>query len=213
MRRLVPASRTRRSEEVPIAALHDRRKRPPIHFENTERWRGMALSAALCGQFHRRCESRLHDHNQRQRSFLSTPIGCAHCPKRWRTGRAQHFPAAAPRSLYRGHAWRPGQCAPARVFAHRRLASRRRRKYLGPGTLHAKYANCIAALPRGSGSSRETQELVLELRNRAVATWRGVTRQASKSQRIQDRLSWVLPAERRFPLMPAFSIYKVTKNE
>src|SRR6266403_4721465 len=53
----------------------------------------MALSAALCGQLHRGCECRLHDHRQRQRSFLSTPIGCAHCPERWRTGRVQRFPA------------------------------------------------------------------------------------------------------------------------
>ena len=37
MRGLVRASRTRRCEEIPIAALHDRRKRSPIHFENTER--------------------------------------------------------------------------------------------------------------------------------------------------------------------------------
>jgi hypothetical protein len=69
---------------------------PPLHFENTERCRGMALSAALRGQFHRRCKSRLHDHHQRQRSFLSTPIRCAHCPERWRTGRAQRFSAVAP---------------------------------------------------------------------------------------------------------------------
>ncbi len=46
--------------------------------------------------FHRGCQHRLHDHHQRQRSFLSTPIGCAHCPERRRTGRAQCFPAAAP---------------------------------------------------------------------------------------------------------------------
>jgi hypothetical protein len=136
----------------------------------------MALSAALCSQFHGGCKHRVHDYNQRQGSFLSAQIKYAHCSERRRTGRAQHFPVAAPGCLCRRHASRTGGCAAARVFARGRLASSRRRKSHRPGALHAKYADRVATLSRTSGSSRETQEFVLAFRSRGVATWQAVIR-------------------------------------
>jgi len=168
------------ASEVPIAALHDRRRRgdPPITLQIRTACRGMALSAAYVASSMRGCTSAgLHDHRQRQRSFLFSTIGCAHCPptKDERTGEGQRFPACAPCSLFRRHAWRPGHRAAARIFSPSSVCFSRdgTRKWLRTQKPPRKNTQIVLAIvPPEVGSSRgKPQGLFLESRNRVVSTW------------------------------------------